>query len=107
MLDMGEPVRIADLAGNLISLSGYKPNEDIEIKFTGLGQGKKLFEEMLLFEEGIQETENKLIYIGKPLMMDAEGFNRQLKELEVIANNNSGMDYYKVKEIASWLCDKS
>jgi len=63
---MGEPVRIADLAENLIRLLGYKPNEDIYIKFTGLKSGEKLFEEMLLLEEGIQEIENKLIYIGRP-----------------------------------------
>jgi len=83
VLDMGELVRIADLAGNLISLSGYKPNEYIEIKFTGLRPGERLFEEMLLYKEGIQETENKLIYIEKSHVMDAGVFNRQLKDLEV------------------------
>lgn len=65
ILDMGEPVKIADLAKNLIRLSGYKVDEDIEIKYTGLRPGEKLYEELLMAEEGMQETENKLIHIGK------------------------------------------
>ncbi|MGL5259877.1 MAG: polysaccharide biosynthesis protein, partial [Lachnospiraceae bacterium] len=66
VLDMGEPVRIYDLAKNLIRLSGYKLEEDIKIEFTGLRPGEKLFEELLLEEEGLQDTENKMIHIGKP-----------------------------------------
>ena len=81
VLDMGEPVKIVDLAKNLILLSGHKPNEDIMITFTGLRPGEKLYEEMLMKEEGMQDTENKLIHIGKPIEMDEERFMQQLEEL--------------------------
>lgn len=81
VLDMGEPVKILDLAKNLILLSGHKPNEDIMIEFTGLRMGEKLYEEMLMKEEGMQETANKLIYIGKPIKLDEEKFLAQLHEL--------------------------
>ena len=79
---MGEPVKIVDLAKNLILLSGHKPGGDIDIVFTGLRPGEKLYEEMLMKEEGIQDTENKLIHIGKPIEMDDEKFLRQLEELK-------------------------
>ena len=81
VLDMGEPVKILDLAKNLILLSGHKPGEDIEIVFTGLRPGEKLYEEMLMKEEGMQETANKLIHIGKPIEMDEEKFLEDLKQL--------------------------
>ena len=81
VLDMGEPVKIVDLARNLILLSGHRPNEDIMITFTGLRPGEKLYEEMLMKEEGIQDTANKLIHIGKPIEMDDEKFMKQLAEL--------------------------
>lgn len=82
VLDMGEPVRILDLAKNLILLSGHKPDEDIPIVFTGLRPGEKLYEEMLMEEEGLQETANNLIHIGKPIEMDEERFLEQLEELK-------------------------
>jgi len=82
ILDMGEPVKIVDLAKNLILLSGHKPNEDIQIVFTGLRPGEKLYEEMLMKEEGMQDTANKLIHIGKPIQMDEERFLRQLEDLK-------------------------
>lgn len=82
VLDMGEPVKILDLATNLILLSGHKPNEDIMIKFTGLRPGEKLYEEMLMEEEGLQDTENKLIHIGKPIEIDEEAFLKELQDLE-------------------------
>lgn len=81
VLDMGEPVKIVDLARNLILISGHRPNEDIMITFTGLRPGEKLYEEMLMKEEGIQDTANKLIHIGKPIEMDDEKFMKQLAEL--------------------------
>ena len=74
VLDMGEPVKIRTLAENLIRLSGYVPYQDIDIKFTGLRPGEKLYEEVLMDEEGLQNTANSLIHIGKPIQMDYEGF---------------------------------
>ncbi|MCR4902208.1 MAG: polysaccharide biosynthesis protein [Butyrivibrio sp.] len=82
VLDMGEPVRILDLAENLIKLSGYKVGEDIKIEFTGLRPGEKLYEEMLMDEEGLQDTDNRLIHIGKPIEMDEMLFFRQLEKLK-------------------------
>ncbi len=82
VLDMGKPMRIADLARNLIRLMGYEPDGDIKIEYTGLRPGEKLYEELLMDEEGLQETENKLIHIGQPIEMDDELFEEQLARLE-------------------------
>ena len=82
VLDMGEPVKILDLAKNLILLSGHKPDEDIHIIFTGLRPGEKLYEEMLMDEEGMQDTANNLIHIGRPIELDEEKFMQQLEELK-------------------------
>lgn len=82
VLDMGEPVKILDLAKNLIRLSGYRVDEDIKIVFTGLRPGEKLYEELLMEEEGLQDTENKLIHIGRPIELDERLFFKQLKNLE-------------------------
>ena len=99
VLDMGEPVKIADLAKNLIRLSGYKLGEDIEIQYTGLRPGEKLYEELLMDEEGLQDTENKLIHIGKPIEMDEEKFMCQLIQLREAANADSNAIRAMVKEI--------
>lgn len=82
VLDMGTPVKIAELAENMIKLSGYKPNVDIEIKFTGLREGEKLYEELLIDEEGITKTEDDLIYIAKPTDIDNVGLFTKLAEIE-------------------------
>ena len=88
VLDMGEPMKILDLAKNLIRLSGYTPDVDIPIVFTGLRPGEKLYEELLMNEEGMQDTPNKLIHIGKPIEFDMERFEGQLEELYVTANED-------------------
>ena len=82
VLDMGEPVKIDTMARNLIRLSGYKPDVDIKVVYTGLRPGEKLYEELLMKEEGLQSTSNKLIHIGKPIEMDDELFKQQLLRLE-------------------------
>jgi len=84
ILDMGEPVKILTLAENLIRLSGYKPYEDIMIEFTGLRPGEKLYEELLMAEEGMQDTANKMIHIGNPIEFDEERFLSQLNNLKEI-----------------------
>ena len=99
VLDMGEPVKIADLGRNLVRLSGYKLGEDIEIEYTGLRPGEKLYEELLMDEEGLQDTENKMIHIGKPIDMDEEKFMHQLIQLRDAANEDSDAIRAMVKEI--------
>ncbi len=101
VLDMGEPVKILDLAKNLIKLSGYRPGEDIKIEFTGLRPGEKLYEEMLMAEEGLQETENSLIHIGKPIEFDEEEFLEQLDELRKLADNDTDGIRQAVQKIVS------
>ena len=89
VLDMGEPVKIDDMARKLIQLSGYEPDVDIEIKYTGLRPGEKLYEEKLMDEEGLKQTPNKLIYIAEPILMDDEAFAEQLKQLDVASRGES------------------
>ncbi len=88
VLDMGSPVKIVDLARNLIRLSGFKPDEDIKIEYTGLRPGEKLYEEKLMAEEGLEKTDNDLIHIGKPLAFDEEQFLNQLGKLQEVAYTN-------------------
>ena len=90
ILDMGEPVKIDDLAKNLIRLSGYTLGVDMEIKYTGLRPGEKLYEELLMKEEGLQETDNKLIHIGKPIEFDKENFFDNLEKLKNQAYAENG-----------------
>lgn len=97
ILDMGEPVKIADLAKNLIRLSGLKLGEDIEIEYTGLRPGEKLYEELLMAEEGMQDTENKMIHIGKPIDMDDAWFEEKLDELDKASREETD----RMKEIVA------
>ena len=85
ILDMGEPVRIADMAKNLIKLSGYEPDVDIKIEYTGLRPGEKLYEELLMEEEGLQDTPNHMIHIGKPIEMNEDTFVERLINLKEAA----------------------
>ena len=89
VLDMGEPMKIDTLARNLIKLSGYKPDEDIRVVYSGLRPGEKLFEEKLMAEEGLERTENELIHIGKPIPFDTKEFLGQLEELAMASYENS------------------
>jgi len=82
VLDMGEPVKIDTMARNLIRLSGYEPDVDIKVEYTGLRPGEKLYEELLMDEEGLKETANKLIHVGRPIEMDDALFLQQLEHLE-------------------------
>jgi FlaA1/EpsC-like NDP-sugar epimerase len=95
VLDMGNPVKIKDLAENLIRLSGFTPNVDIKIKYTGLRSGEKLYEELLLDEEGITKTKSKKIYIGQPIEMDREKFKKDLEKLKIASFNNNRDEIYK------------
>lgn len=99
VLDMGEPVKILDLAKNLIQLSGYTPDVDIPIVFTGLRPGEKLYEELLMNEEGMQDTPNKLIHIGKPIDFDMEAFEGQLQHLYEVAYQDGDQIRTEVQNI--------
>ena len=101
VLDMGDPVKIDDMARNLIRLSGYEPDVDIMVEYTGLRPGEKLFEELLMDEEGMQGTENELIHIGKPIEMDDEWFEGKLAELDEESRHEDG----RIKEIVAGIVE--
>jgi len=88
VLDMGSPVKIDTLARNLIKLSGYRPDIDIKIEYTGLRPGEKMYEEKLMAEEGLKKTDNELIHIGRPIPFDEDLFLRQMESLMEAAYNN-------------------
>lgn len=100
VLDMGKPVRIYELAENLIKMKGYRPNEDMKIEIVGLRPGEKLYEEVLMDEEGLDKTENNMIFIGKPLKLDNEKFLLDLDDLisEALKNGNH------IKEMTEEIC---
>lgn len=99
VLDMGAPVKIDTLARNLIKLSGYIPDKDIKIEYSGLRSGEKLFEEKLMAEEGMEKTDNELIHIGKPIPFDTKKFLKKLKELTNASFENSDHIVQMVEEI--------
>lgn len=99
VLDMGEPVKIDHLARRMIRLSGYEPDVDIKVEYTGLRPGEKLYEELLMSEEGMHKTPNKLIYIGSPIEFDEENFIEELEELRVAENSDFGEIRAKLREV--------
>ena len=99
VLDMGQPVKIYDLAVNLIKMKGYVPNKDIKIEIVGLRPGEKLYEELLMAEEGLQNTSNELIFIGRPIELDSETFLEQLDTLIKAAYRNEKEIKSKLKEV--------
>lgn len=101
VLDMGEPVKIDTLARNLIKLSGYEPDTDIKIQYSGLRPGEKLFEEKLMAEEGMKRTKNDLIHIGQPIPFDTTEFLHQLEELAEASYENSDNIVEMVEEIVT------
>ena len=100
VLDMGKPVKIYDLAEHIIRLHGFVPHEDIQIEIVGLRPGEKLYEELLLDEEGLTKTENKLIYIAKPIKMSEKKFFIDLDKLIEEADKNKN----KIKEVTKQIC---
>lgn len=101
VLDMGSPVKIADLARNLIRLSGYKPDVDIKIEYTGLRPGEKLFEEKLMAEEGLKKTDNDLIHIGQPIPFETDEFLGGLEKLMELAYENKDGIREQVQKMVS------
>ena len=101
VLDMGKPIRIYELAENLIRMRGYKPNEDISIQITGLRPGEKLYEEVLMDDEGLEKTDNNMIFIGKPLKMDEQKFLKDLENLINEAQKNGN----QIKELTKTVCN--
>ena len=99
VLDMGKPVKIYDLAKNLIRLSGYEPHTEIEIQVTGLRPGEKLYEELLMAEEGLTETRHKKIFIGKPGDFELCTVKKQINELIVATTKGSTELKAKLKEV--------
>lgn len=100
VLDMGEPVKIYELAENLIKMKGHTPNGDIKIEIVGLRPGEKLYEELLMDEEGLSKTENQMIFIGQPIDFDEEKFFNELDNLIESAENNVP----NIKELVTHVC---
>ena len=99
VLDMGEPVKIYDMAVNLIKLSGLEPNVDIQIKITGLRPGEKLYEELLMAEEGLTQTEHDKIHVAKPMDIDMNKIEDKLSHLRELLNTSNNEQKDKIKEV--------
>ena len=99
VLDMGQPVKIYDLAVNLIKMKGYVPGKDIQIEIVGLRPGEKLYEELLMAEEGLQSTSNELIFVGKPIDVDKDIFMERLDSLINCAEDNGNNIKAEIQEI--------
>lgn len=99
VLDMGEPVKIYDMAVNLIKLSGLEPNVDIQIKVTGLRPGEKLYEELLMAEEGLEQTKHDKIYIAEPMNIDMNMIKEKLSELDDLLQNTTNDQKDKIKAV--------
>lgn len=98
VLDMGDPVKIYDMAVNLIKLSGYEPNVDIPIKITGLRPGEKLYEEILMAEEGLTQTQHDKIHIAKPMNIDMDMIEDKLEKLRVLLETANNEDKERIKD---------
>lgn len=108
VLDMGKPVKIYDLAKKIIKYKGYEPNVDIKIEITGLRPGEKLYEEILMDEEGLKETPNKLIHIGKPIRFDSKKFEKKLEDLiKTSYKNNDDIKEKLAKVVTTYKIDKN
>ena len=101
VLDMGEPVKIYDMAEKLIKLSGYEPNVDIKIKVTGLRPGEKLYEELLMEEEGLKETKHDKIFIAPPLEISMNNIKKKLEKLDVILKTNNNEQKDEIKKVVN------
>lgn len=101
VLDMGEPVKIYDMAEKLIKLSGYEPNVDIKIKVTGLRPGEKLYEELLMEEEGLEETKHDKIFIAPPLEIDMNNIKEKLEKLDNILKTNNNEQKDEIKKVVN------
>ena len=101
VLDMGSPMKIDDLARNMIKLKGLRPDIDIKIVYTGLRPGEKLYEEKLMAEEGLKKTDNDLIHIGCPIPFNVDEFLDELDDLMKEAYNNKSDIRKKVAEIVT------
>lgn len=99
VLDMGEPVKIYDMAVNLIKLSGLEPNVDIQIKVTGLRPGEKLYEELLMAEEGLEQTKHDKIYVAEPMNIDMNMIEQKLSELDELLQNTTNDQKDKIKTV--------
>ena len=99
VLDMGQPVKIYDLAKQIIRYKGFTPNEDIKIKITGLRPGEKLYEELLMSEEGLQSTKNDKIYIAEPMKIDMNMIQYKLKELRNLLQNYNNEQKDEIKRV--------